>query len=389
MRRLLPPAVVAAFPFLAAILPAQDVLLHARRIVTAPETVLENGRVLIRQGKVAYVGDDIPAEARGRSRRVDYGDATIVPGFVLAQATLGQGGDLAERALPFTPDLRAAEACDPWHEDLMALPALGVTALALSPTAANVGGGLAALVKPGRERGTVGSDLYLTLSLAPPARQPERPPTSLLGAIDLLRSAFDLARSGLASGPDAAVLREAMQGARGVTVFADSFAELTAALDLGRDFGLRLVLVSASDAEKVLPRLVEQQAAVVLDSLRPGQRLAQLRLPTRLAEAGVPFCFGGDPKHLRLSAALAVQHGLDRRSALQALTRTPAVLLDRAAELGALRQGNAADFVVFTGDPLDLTSAHVATWVDGQLVAGEAPAPRTTPEPTPAAMGER
>jgi imidazolonepropionase-like amidohydrolase len=385
MRRLPPWAALCAALLPCHLLPAQDVLLHAHRIVVAADGVLEDGRVLVRQGKVAYIGTDIPAEARARARRVDYGQATIVPGFVLAQATLGQASDLAERALPFTPDLRAAEAFDPWHEDLLALPRYGITALGLSPAPASVAGGIAALVKTGRDRGTVGTDLYLSLSLAPAARDQERPPTSLMGAIDMLRSAFDAARTGVGAGPDAAVLRQAMQGTRGVFVYADNYAELNAALDLARDFELRLVLVGASDAEKVLPRLVQQQASVVLSSLAPEARLPQLQLPTRLAEAGVAFCFGGRPEHLRLSAALAVHHGLDRKTALQALTRVPAALLDQSAQLGALRQGNAADFVVFSGDPLDLGSSHLATWVDGVLVHGEAPTTKPAAEPAAAA----
>ncbi len=391
MRRLPPWAWLAclhaaAVALSGVLLPAQDLLLHARRIVVAADSVLDDGRVLLQKGKVAYVGAEIPAEARTRARRVDYGDATIVPGFVLATATLGQERDLAERALPFTPDLRAAEALDPWHEDLLALPGYGITAVAIAPAPANVAGGIGALVKTGRDRGTVGADLYLSLSLVPAARNPERPPTSLMGCIDLLRSAFDAARTGVGRGPDAAVLRQAMQGTRNVFVYAENFAELNAALDLARDFGLRIVLIGAGDANKVLPRLVQQQASIVLGSLAPEMRLEQLQLPTRLAEAGVAFCFAGRPEHLRLSAALAVHHGLDRKTALQALTRVPAALLDQTASLGSLRQGCAADFVVFGGDPLDLGSTHVATWVDGVLVHGDTATASTATEPAAAGV---
>lgn len=384
-RSALVPVLLAAVAATGPLLRGQDVLLGAQRIVIADGTELDDGRVLLRQGKVAYVGAEIPAEARTRARRVDYGAATVVPGFVLATATLGQDQDLAERALPFTPDLRAAEAFDPWHEDLLALPQYGITAVGLSPASANVAGGLAALVKPGRERGALGPDLFVALSLIAPARTAERPPSSLMGVVDLLRSAFEAVRTGLATGPDAAVLREAMQTTRPVFVHADTFAELNAALDLARDFGLRLVLVGATEARKVLPRLVQQQAGLVLGSLSPEARLEQLTLPVALAEAGVAFGFGGSPARMRLSAALAVHHGLDRRTALQALTRGPADLLEQAAAIGSLRQGSAADFVVFRGDPLDLGSALVATWIDGELVHGEAPTTRGEAEPTAAA----
>lgn len=231
------------------------------------------------------------------------------------------------------------------------------------------------------------AELHLVLSLTEAARNQEREPTSLMGAKDLLRSAFTAARTGTQGGPDIAVLRQVLQGSRRVFVHADNYAELSAALDLGKEFAFEPVLVGAREAEKVMARLVQQKASVVLGTLTPEARLQQLRLPTRLAEAGVPFCFGGQPQQLRLSAALAVRQGLDRKTALQALTRVPAMLLDQQAAVGALRQGNAADFAVFHGDPLDLDAAHLATWVDGALVYGEMPKtpPRTAPATTAAA----
>ena len=119
-------------------------------------------------------------------------------------------------------------------------------------------------------------------------------------------------------------------------------------------------------------------------------RLQQLHLPARLAEAGVPFCFAGRPDQLRLSAALAVRHGLDRKTALLSLTRVPAMLLDQQAAIGSLRQGCAGDFAVYSGDPLDFGSTHLATWVDGVLVHGALPAANTNKVATPAnLLGDR
>ena len=376
--------------------PAQDLLVRAKTIVVATDTVSTDGALLVREGRVAWVGRDIPAETRGRALLVDYGDATIVPGFVLPPTTLGRDRDLAEAALPFTPDLRAVEAFDPWQEELLRLPRTGITSLLLAPSPRNVAGGIAALVKPGKDAGRVAEpDLQLVLSLARAARTPDRAPTSLMGAVDLLRTAFTAAKTGVEGGPDVAVLRGALQGSRRVVVHADTFVELVAALELAREFAFEPLLVGAGDAEKVLPRLVEQKAAIALDTLKPEMRLAQLELPARLAAAGVPFCFGGSAEHVRLSAVLAVRHGLDRNVALQALTRTPAVLLGQADAVGSLRQGTSADFAVFSGHPLDLDSTLLATWIDGVRVHGEAPKPTTTPAAVdataalPAAAGDR
>lgn len=366
---------------------ARDLVVQASRIVLSPEQTLAPGRVLIRQGKVAYVGNDIPSDARLRARSVDYGDAVIVPGFVLAHTTLGQAQDLAESALAFTPDLHVAEAFDPWQKQLDELASHGVTSFALGPSPRNVAGGIAALGKPGKQQGRIAADdLQLVLSLNAAARTDDRPPTSLMGAVDLLRTAFAMARDPARTGPDAAVLRQALDGSRRVFCYADSYAELNALLNLSAELGLAPVVLGGAEADKVLARLQQQKAGVVLPPLAPELRLAQLELPAKLAEAGVPFCFGGSPTRLRMSAVLAVRHGLDRKVALQALTRVPAALTGQQANVGALRQGCAGDFVVFSGDPLDLTSKHVATWVDGELLFGSLPAKRASTAPaTPAA----
>ncbi len=385
-RRSSPAPLLAAALFVTTFAQAQDLLVRARTIVIAPDSVLTDGAFLVRQGKVAYVGNDIPAEARANATVVDYGDATIVPGFVLPPTTLGRERDLAEGALAFTPDLKAAEAFDPWQEELGKLPAQGVTAVLLSPSLRNVAGGIGALVKPGKDGGTlVAADLHLQLSLNQSARNPERQPTSLMGAVDLLRTTFTIARTGTAAGPDAAVLRQALQGARKVVIGADTYTELMAALDLAKEFAFEPVLLGARDADKALARITAQKAALVLEPLRPDQRLTQLQLPTRLAEAGIPFCCLGTAEQLRRSAVLAVRFGLDRKTALAMLTRSPAAMLDQAAVIGSLRQGCAGDFVVFTGDPLDLSSALVATWIDGVRVHGTAPTAKPSPTPTTAA----
>ena len=79
---------------------AQDVIVEAKKVViafgagSAEATVLTDSALLIRDGKIALVGSDIPAETRASARVIDYGSATISPGFVLAATTLGRDADL-------------------------------------------------------------------------------------------------------------------------------------------------------------------------------------------------------------------------------------------------------------------------------------------------------
>lgn len=370
MRHVIPAAAAALLSLspLTAPLRAQDLLVTAGTVVIARDTVLTPGEFLVRGGKIAFVGNEIPADARARARVVDFPGATIVPGFVLPHSWLGQDPDLVERAAPFTPDLPTAEAFDPFGEELAKLPANAVTSAALAPSSRNVAGGIAALVKPGRDQGSLAADsLYAMLSLAAQSRDPERPPTSLMGAVDLLRSQFALARNTAQSSGELTILRQILAGSRRCAIHADSWAELDAALDLATEFAFEPVLVGAADAGRLLPRLQAAKAKVILGTLSPDARLQQLQLPGELERAGIPVAFASSrPATLRLTAALAVRHGMTRLAALAALTRTPAQLIDQADRIGSLRAGADADFAVFAGDPLDLTAALRAVYVDGQ-----------------------
>jgi imidazolonepropionase-like amidohydrolase len=75
---------------------------------------------------------------------------------------------------------------------------------------------------------------------------------------------------------------------------------------------------------------------------------------------------------LRFSAALCVRAGLEPEVAWKALTSDGARIANVHKELGRLDAGLDADFVLWTGDPLDLTSAVVEVYVDGVRVHGGA-----------------
>ena len=74
------------------------------------------------------------------------------------------------------------------------------------------------------------------------------------------------------------------------------------------------------------------------------------------------------------TAALAVGYGCSRATALAALTSMPASICGIDTTHGTLRRGCDADFAVFTGDPIDLTSRLVAVYGNGALLHGEEPA---------------
>ena len=69
----------------------------------------------------------------------------------------------------------------------------------------------------------------------------------------------------------------------------------------------------------------------------------------------------------RFSAALALGAGTERSVVLRGLTEVGAQLAGVAARVGSLQPGHDADFVLWSGDPLNLASRVEAVYVNGRL----------------------
>src|SRR5690606_18209134 len=92
----------------------------------------------------------------------------------------------------------------------------------------------------------------------------------------------------------------------------------------------------------------------------------------RLHAAGVPVGFSqaGDASHnarkVRQLAGNAVANGLPWEAALAGLTSVPARVLGVGDQLGRIAPGMRADLVLWSGDPLELTSLPDQVWLDGR-----------------------
>jgi imidazolonepropionase-like amidohydrolase len=63
-----------------------------------------------------------------------------------------------------------------------------------------------------------------------------------------------------------------------------------------------------------------------------------------------------------------VKEGLDRQTALRAVTINPARIIGVADRLGSLEAGKDADLVLWSGDPLDVMSRAEVAYVAGREV---------------------
>jgi imidazolonepropionase-like amidohydrolase len=330
---------------------APPVLLRGARVV-APDR--EGVSLLVKEGRIVKLAASVEAPEGARIVELPKG-AWIVPGFVDAHGHLGSAFESEEFTESVTPHLRAVDGFTARHPDVLEARGSGATHAAVAPGNGNVVGGRIGLVRlHGRrfDQALVSSSAGLKASLGPEAVRRDREPTSAAGAVGVLRTAL--------------VSPECREGI--VWIHAPGVRESLAALDLLTASGRSGVLLHAPPSDDLLEALRKKPLTVALGPLLPTDRRGTLEWPGRLSRAGVPVIFVGDaprsgPAALRFSAVLAMQYGMPREAALEAVGSRPAELLGLAPRV---EEGAPARFVVWSGDPLNLMSVPLRVFIDGE-----------------------
>jgi imidazolonepropionase-like amidohydrolase len=142
--------------------------------------------------------------------------------------------------------------------------------------------------------------------------------------------------------------------------------------------GMKPVIAGGSEAWVVARELAEAGVPVILDPLvnlpsdfdRLGARFDNAKL---LHEAGVRIAFSQPnsfhQRKNRQHAGNAVAHGLPWDAALAAITSAPAEIFGLSAARGRIEPGQAADLVLWSGDPLEVTTVAEQVWIAGNPVA--------------------
>lgn len=165
----------------------------------------------------------------------------------------------------------------------------------------------------------------------------------------------------------------------GIVVFdANRASDILQVLAFSEKHDLQTVINGAAEGWYVADQLAEAGVPVLLNPLsnRPAdfdQLGARLDNAALLHEAGVSVIISGAGTHnarkQRQLAGNAVAHGLPWEAALAALTVQPAIVFGLAGGSGTIEPGSPADIVIWSGDPLEVTSAAEQVIIDGRLQA--------------------
>lgn len=377
----------------------QDVLIRGAEVHTVTgQGKLDNTDVLVRGGKIEALGVGLAAppgtaiiEAKGRP---------LTPGFFGGLSDIGINEVPSEKATvdsgltvgadklmdaQWRPEFDVTLAYNPNSVLLPVTRIEGLTWTVLTPESipggSFVAGQGAAVLLDGGYDAILGGSQTLFVNLGGDALQWSG--GSRAAQYMLLEQAFREARASSPAAPRPLLhpagreaLAKYLAGGR-VLLHVERAADIRRAVAFVRQAGMKPIVVGGTEAWMVAEELARNDVPVLLDPLENlpsdfdgiGARLDNAAL---LYRAGVRVAFSGsgslNARKIRQQAGSAVAHGLPWNAALAGLTAIPAELFGIGAGRGRIAVGQAADLVLWSGDPLEVTTAADQVWIAGRAI---------------------
>jgi imidazolonepropionase-like amidohydrolase len=383
------------------LLPAQTIAITGGKVYPVSGPMIENGTVLMRDGRIIAVGAGIavPADAQ----RIDATGKVVTPGLVNAATALGLveiGAVASTRETYARGHDGVAAAFMPWEgvnpSSVLIGPArdAGVTTAVILPQGGLLAGqaGVLHLVTGSAQDMLLRAPVAMVATIGGAEGRTGMPRAETLMRLrEILtdaqvyrthRAEFDRAqmRTLAASRLDLEALLPVLAGREPLLVHADKASDIEAAMRIANEFKLKLIIGGGAEAWLVAAKLAAARVPVLTGAMNNipmsfatlGQRQENAGL---LAKAGVQVSLignagGGDEesfnvRNIRFEAGNAVAYGMDWNAALRAITLTPAEVFGVADRVGSLRPGMSADVVIWSGDPFEFASQPERVFIAG------------------------
>jgi imidazolonepropionase-like amidohydrolase len=369
---------------------------------------IQGGTVLIRNGRIvaAGAGVRIPAEAQV----IDATGKWVTPGIVGGFSRLGlsevdlsaDGSDDTSANGPFSAAIDVVPSINPLASTIAVSRADGVTRALVAPqTGKSIFAGQGAVIDTGADMDPITRPrLFQFVELGEGGAATAGGSRSSAHVLfrNALREAAELAgfarpiavrrqrsEDVLLTRFDAAALVPVLQGRQYLFVHVERASDILQVLALKREFpSLKLVLVGASEGWTVADRIARAGVPVIASAVNDlpasfEQLAATQSNVGRMRAAGVNVAIGliddNDTRYLfeqrqyagnlvaltRIPGATGVSWG----QALAMITSRPAQAIGMGGEIGSLAPGRRADVVIWSGDPLEGSSAAEAVFIDG------------------------
>jgi imidazolonepropionase-like amidohydrolase len=378
------------------------------KIYVTPTQIIEKGTLLIQNGKVIAVGKTVTIPKNAVT--IDLEGKSIYPSFIDMYSSFGiektkkiessrqaQIYDTKNVGYYWNEHIKPeADAYQIFKYDISKAEELlkagfGVVNTHIADGIAQGTGALIALNN--EEQGTrlLADKISNHFSFSRSVASNQAYPSSLMGMMALLRQMYydlDWYKKGNSETQDLS-LDALNKNENLVQIFAseDKLNSLRAA-KIAKQFGLNYVLKGAGNEYQRIEEIKETNAKFIVpinfqeafdvsnpytaskldfsDLLQWNQAPTNLKV---LADNGITFALTTDKlkktEDFRTNLLKAIQYGFDKTKALESLTTIPAALLGKSKEIGSLKEGSFANFLVTSGEIFDKETTVYENWVQG------------------------
>ena len=368
----------------------KPILLKGATIHTQTDLTIENGMLLIENGKIEALGTDI--QIPENAEIIDLPGKHIYPALIHGRNLMGLTeigqvqvtSDFSEMG-SINPNVRAETAYHSASSHIGVAAASGIGVTVTTPTGGLISGLSAAMLTDGWtwEQMILKAPVGLMVNW-PNILNNE----NLKEQLKELQEAFDKARRyhhARKSSDDHPVdvrweaMRPVFDGELPVFIQANEISQIQAAVSWAEKENIRMVLTGARDAGYIAEQLAEKNIPVMVGGVIGGPARQwefygeAYSLPAKLYRAGVNFFIAGDmgaasayrlPHH----AAAAVAFGLPEEEAIKSITLYAAQILGLDDHMGSLEPGKDASIIITNGNPLDFSTQVEMMFLQGRQI---------------------
>lgn len=384
-------------------------LTHAEIWTSGDAGILKDASMLVLDGKIAWIGEGMPEDELIRSitdlEIRDLNGMSVTPGLIDAHSHGMIYGGANESTLPSSAMVRIGDVVDSESRNIELQLAGGLTVANLLHGSANPIGGQSQVIK--LKDGADPDELKIKsapsgikFALGENVKQSNwgdnltsRFPQTRMGVETFIANRFTAARSYLESlkafqssgkkgaGPrrnlELEALAEILEGERLIHCHSYRADEILMLTRLMESFGVRIgTFQHVLEGYKVADEIAAHGAGAstfsdwwaykfeVYDAIAYAGSL--------MRDRGALVSFNSDSadvaRRMNLEAAKAVKYGeTPEAEALKFVTINPAKQLGIQDRVGSLEKGKDADFVIWSGNPLDTAAVCNETWIEGGL----------------------
>jgi imidazolonepropionase-like amidohydrolase len=388
----------------------RETLIQNATILTASHGTINNGSILIRDGKIAAVGANVKARD-ANARIIDATGKFVMPGIIDCHSHTAGEGNINEGTLSVTAMVRIQDIIDPNHPNIYRQLAGGLTTVNVLHGSANSIGGQNAVLK--LKLGKPVDDWFV--KDAPPGikfalgENPKRSnnqgitpgvarryPATRMGVEETIRDAFTRAKdyqrewreyeakkgkdkNAIPPRRDLALdaLVEILEGKRFIHSHCYRNDEIVMLLNLGDELGfhvqtLQHVLEGYKVANEIAAHKTYGSTFADFWSYKMEAYDAIPYNAALMASRGVNVSVNSDSderaRRLYLEAAKGMKYGgMTEEAALRMVTLNPAIQLGIDKRTGSIDVGKDADLVIFSQHPFSVYTVPEMTIIEGEV----------------------